>query len=172
MISRFKNSIEHLVPILHRLIIHFHEDMLDDRRPHALVREGKSNGPIAAIELENRPDRSAHLLALDVSRVTGDAQRTEPDKSRDDCFVSAGPARRLFLRHGADSIAGKMGVNQSSRLNFQQNYGRLNDARTRNGLQRRGENESCRVSDAVDTIGAADGCSREHSGTAARSRCG
>jgi hypothetical protein len=73
-----------------------------------------SNRPIAAIELENRPDRSAHLLALRVSRVTGNAQRTEPDKSRDDCVVSTGPALRLFLRHGTDPIAGKMRVNQSS----------------------------------------------------------
>jgi hypothetical protein len=84
--------------------------MLDDRWSDAFVGQGKSNGPIATIELENRPDRSAHLLALHVSRVTGNAQRTAPDKSRDDCVVSTGPARWLLPRHETDPIAGVVGV--------------------------------------------------------------
>src|SRR5260370_30676907 len=32
-------------------------------------------------------------------------QRADSDKSRDDGVISAGPARRLFFRHGADPIA-------------------------------------------------------------------
>src|SRR4051812_6029572 len=100
MISGSKNFLEHLGPILHRLIIHLHDDMLDDRWSNAFVGEGKANRPVAVIELQNRPDRSTHLLALHVSGVTGNAQRTESDKGRDDRVVSTSAARRLFLRHG------------------------------------------------------------------------
>ena len=118
MVSGPKKFFDHLDLILHRLIIHLQNYMLDDRWSDAFVGQGKLNGPIAAIELEDRPDRTADLLALHVSRVTGNAQRTDSYKSRDDCVVSTGPPLRLFLWHGTDPIAGKMSVNQSSRINF------------------------------------------------------
>ena len=115
MVSGPKNFIEHLNPILHRLIIHFHNHMLDDRWSDAFVGEGKSNGPIAAIELENRPDRSAHLLALHVSGVTGNTQGADSYKGRDHRVVSAGAARYLVLRHDDDGIASRICVNESGR---------------------------------------------------------
>src|SRR5207244_3307717 len=43
MVSGPKNFFEHLSPILHRLIIHLHNDMLNDRRTDALVGEGELN---------------------------------------------------------------------------------------------------------------------------------
>src|SRR5204863_264686 len=90
-------------PILHRLIIHLHDDMLDDRWSNALIGEGKPNRAVAVIELQNRPDRSTHLLALHVSGVTGNAQRTESDKGRDDRVISTGAARRLCRQAQAQS---------------------------------------------------------------------
>src|SRR5439155_5553118 len=66
------------------------------------VGQGKSNGPVAGVEFENGPDGGAHLLALHVSGVTGNAQREKPDNRRDHYVISAGTARRLFLRHSAD----------------------------------------------------------------------
>ena len=44
--------------------------MLNDCWSDAFVGEGESNRPIAAIELENWPDRRPHLLALHVGGVT------------------------------------------------------------------------------------------------------
>ncbi len=76
----------------------------------AFVGQRETNGPVAPIEFEDGPDRSAHLLASHVSGVTGNTQSTESDKRRDDCVISAGPARRLLLRHGADPIAGRLSV--------------------------------------------------------------
>jgi hypothetical protein len=103
MISGSKNFLEHLGPSLHRLIIHLHDDVLNDRWSNAFVAEAKPNRPVAVIELQNRPNRSTHLLALRVSGVTGNEQRTESDKGRDDRVISTGAARRLFLRRGARS---------------------------------------------------------------------
>jgi len=51
--------------------------------------------------------------------VTGNAQRAESDKRRDDGVISTGPARRLLLRHGADPIAGRVPVNHSGGSAFQ-----------------------------------------------------
>jgi hypothetical protein len=115
MFPRPEQSLDYLFPIPDRLAIHLHNDISNNRRAHSFIGEGEMNvGRIAAVELKDGPNCSAHLLALDVSRVTGNAQRADSHKSRDDCVVSTGPARRLFLRHGADHIAGKMSVNQSS----------------------------------------------------------
>src|SRR5262249_33473032 len=72
MISGPKNFFEHLGPILHRLIIHLENNMLNDCWSDAFVGKGKSNRSIAAVELEDRPYRRAHLLALHVGGVTGD----------------------------------------------------------------------------------------------------
>src|SRR4051812_24929896 len=47
MISGSENFLEHLCPILHRLIIHLHDDMLDDRWSNALIGEGKPNRAVA-----------------------------------------------------------------------------------------------------------------------------
>ncbi len=106
--------LERLSPIPHRLIVHLHDDMPDNCRSDALVGQGKVNvRRVAAIEFEDGPDRGAHLLALHVSGITGNTQSTESDKGRDDGIISAGPARRLLLRHGADHIARGLSVNQS-----------------------------------------------------------
>ncbi len=110
MVSRPKNLLEHVSPILHWLIIHSHNDMFNDRWSDAFVGQRETNGPVAPIEFEDGPDRSAHLLASHVSGVTGNTQSTESDKRRDDCVISTGPARRLLLRHGADPIAGRLSV--------------------------------------------------------------
>src|SRR5689334_21649125 len=66
MISRSKDFFEHLSRALYRLLMHLHHDMFHDRWSDAFIGESKSNRPIAVIEFENRPDRSAHLLALHV----------------------------------------------------------------------------------------------------------
>src|SRR5437762_3977884 len=118
MVPGSENFFEHLGPVLHWLIVHFYADMFNDRWSDAFVGEGKSNRPIAAIEFQNWPDRSAHLLALHISGVTGNTQSQKPNKRRDDCVVSAGGARLLFLRHGADHIADEVSVNQSPQLSI------------------------------------------------------
>ena len=82
MVSGPKNFFEHLDPILHRLIIHLQDHMLNDRWSDAFVGQGKMNRPIAAVELEDRPDRSAHLLALHVSGVTRNTQARIQQKSQ------------------------------------------------------------------------------------------
>jgi hypothetical protein len=112
MVSGPKNFFEHLGPILHRLIIHLHDDMLNDRWSDAFVGESELNRPISAIELEDRPDRSAHLLALHVSSITGNTQSTESDKGRDDCVISAGAALSLVLRHEAEASSASTDVNR------------------------------------------------------------
>src|SRR5438445_13442125 len=76
-------------------------------------------GRIAAIELQDWPHGRPHLLGLQLGRVTGNTQSTESDKRRDDCVVSTGDARGLFLRHGADPIADRVSVNRSGGSAFQ-----------------------------------------------------
>ena len=71
MVSGAKNFFEHLGPILHRLTIYLQNDMLNDCRTDALVSEGETNRPIAAVEFKYWPHRCAHLLALHVGGVTG-----------------------------------------------------------------------------------------------------
>ncbi len=74
------------------------------------------NRPIAAVEFEDGPHRCAHLLALHVGGVSSNGHSQEPNKGRDDRFVSAGAARLLLiLGHGADHIAGRVSVNQAKR---------------------------------------------------------
>jgi hypothetical protein len=114
MLSRSNEFIKHLIPILNWLVVHFDNDMPYDRRADTFVGNGEMNvGPIAAIELENWPYRRAHLLALHVCGVSRNTQSEKSNKGRDDQVVSAGTARLLFLRHGADDIAAAVSVNQS-----------------------------------------------------------
>jgi hypothetical protein len=84
--------------------------------------------PVAAVEFEDWPYRRTHLLALHVRSVTGNTQSQESNKDGNDCVVSTGAARLLYLGHGADDIAEQMRVNQSSdggmptrRFSFSQN---------------------------------------------------
>ncbi len=110
---RSQYFLDHLTPIPYRLAIHFYNDMPDNRRSDSFVGEGKVNvGGIAAVELEDGPYCRAHLLALHVGGVTGNTQSQESNKGRNDCVVSAGAARFLYLGHGAEHIAGGMTVNQ------------------------------------------------------------
>jgi hypothetical protein len=114
MVSRPKNFLEHVSPILHRLIIDLHDDMLNNRRSDPFVGEGKVNGPIAAVEFEDGPHRSTHLLALHVGGISGNTQSTESDKGCDDCVISAGPTRLRLFRHDGDLIAGWVCVNRAA----------------------------------------------------------
>jgi len=82
MVSGPKNFFEHLGPILHRLIIHLHADMLNDRWSDAFVGESKLNRPIAAVEFEDGPHRCTDLLALHVGGISGNTQSAESDKGR------------------------------------------------------------------------------------------
>ena len=99
-----EDFLEHFGPIAHRLTIHFHNDMADNGRTDAFVGRGKMNvGIVAAIEFQDGPDGGAHLLALHVSGVTGDAQRANSYQRRDNCVVSAGAAPSLLFRHEDDA---------------------------------------------------------------------
>ena len=60
----------------------------------------------AGVEFEDWPHRSAYLLALHSGGVTGKTESQKSNKGRDDRVVSAGAARLLLLRHGAEHIAG------------------------------------------------------------------
>jgi hypothetical protein len=109
--SRSQHFVERLLPIFYRLIVHFHNDMPDNRRSDSFVGHGKVNGgAVAAIELENWPHRRAHLLALHVSGVTGNAKSQESNNGRDHYVESARATRLLLFRHGADHIAGELSV--------------------------------------------------------------
>jgi hypothetical protein len=100
MFSRPDQFIEQGIPISHWLIIYLHNDMAYDRRANAFVGERKVNvRTVAAIKFENRPDGRAHLLALHVGGVTGDAHSHQGNKSRDKRVVSTGGRPCLFLRH-------------------------------------------------------------------------
>ena len=100
MLSRPQQLLERLMPVDHRLAVHFHNDMADDRGSHALVGEAKMNVRlVAGIELKDRPHRRPHLLALHVGGISGNTQSTESDKGRDDCVISAGATRLLVVRH-------------------------------------------------------------------------
>jgi hypothetical protein len=114
MIPRPKNFFEHLGPILHGLIIHLQDHMLNDRWSDAFVCEGKVNRPIAAVEFEDGPDRRAHLLALHVGGVTGNTHSHAPNEGRDDRFLSGCRPGLLLLRHGADHIGGEVSVNRAA----------------------------------------------------------
>jgi hypothetical protein len=114
MLTRYEQFLEHLIPILHRLVIHFDNDMPDDRRANPFVREAKMNvGRVAAVEFEDWLYRRAHLLALPVGGIAGNTHSHASNEGRDDRFVSGCRARLLLLRHGADHIAVGVGVNQS-----------------------------------------------------------
>jgi len=109
--------LEHLCPIFHRLVIHPNDNIFDDRRADSFVGHGEMNvGRIARLVFEDWPDRGAHLLALHPSGVRGNTQSAESHKGRDDRVISTSRARRLFLRHGADLIAGEVSVNQPGDL--------------------------------------------------------
>ena len=114
MLPRSQYSPERLLPISDRLAIHLHNDMPDNRRSDPFVGERKVNvGRIAGVELEDRPHRGTHLLALHVGGISGNTQSTESDKGRDDCVISAGATRLRLFRHDADLIAGWVCVNQA-----------------------------------------------------------
>lgn len=97
---RTEKFVEHRRPIPDRLAVYFYNRMFDDGRADSLVSEREMNGTIARIEFEDWPHLRAHLLALHVSSVAGNAQRAEADEHRNPCLVSDGAARRLVLRHG------------------------------------------------------------------------
>ena len=114
ILARSQQFLEYLSPILHRLVVYLYDNIFDDGWADSFVSQGKMNvGSIAGLVLEDRPDRRAHLLALHPSGITGNTQSQESDKGRNDCVVSAGAARLLFLRHGVDLIAGRVSVNQA-----------------------------------------------------------
>src|SRR5439155_4085582 len=116
MLAGSKDFLESLLPVPHRLIIHLYYDVADNRRSDPFVSKRKMNvGRIAAVELEDWPNRRAHLLALHVGGVSRNTHSQESNKGCDDCFVSAGGARLLFLRHGAEHIAVRFRVNRVSR---------------------------------------------------------
>src|SRR5438477_1329598 len=97
MLPRSYEPVERLIPILHRLAIHLHNDISDNRGTDSFVGEGKMNvGRVTAIEFEDWPHRRAHLLALHVGGVTGNTQSQESNKGRDDRVISTGAARLLF----------------------------------------------------------------------------
>jgi hypothetical protein len=79
----------------------------------ALTRElaAASAGRFAAVEFEAGPHCGTYLLALNVGGIRGNTQSREANKGRDHCVVSAGAARLLLFRHGADHIAVGVGVN-------------------------------------------------------------
>src|SRR5207247_3031707 len=78
MLPRSYEPVEHLIPILYRLAIHFHHDVPDNRGTDSFVGEGKMNvGRVTAIEFEDRPQRRAHLLAVQVGGVTGNTKSRE-----------------------------------------------------------------------------------------------
>src|SRR5207249_5627006 len=106
MFASSKNYFQHLSPIPYWLIIHSYNHITNDRRADAFVGERELNWPIAAAELEDRPHRRAHLLALHVSGVTGNTQSQESDKRSDDYVISNGATEFLPLRpadHGIDA---------------------------------------------------------------------
>src|SRR5262249_48704318 len=106
MLARSHQFIEGLLPILHRLVVYSNDHILYDRRARPLVGESEVNiRRIATIELKNRPNRRAHLLALHVGSVSGNTQRQETNESRDDRSISAGRRLRFLFRHGAELIA-------------------------------------------------------------------
>jgi len=106
MLARSEHFTKGFLPIPNRLAIYIDDDVPDNGRTNPFVSQAEMNvGRIAAAEFENRPDRRTHLLMLDVSRITGHAQSTEPDKGRNNCVVSAGATCFLFFRHDADHIA-------------------------------------------------------------------
>ena len=114
MPTRSEQYLQRFPPILHRLVIHVHDNVANDRRTDPFVGEGKVNvGRIAAVEFEDWPHRRAHLLALHVGGVTGNTQSQKPNKGCDDCVISAGATRLRLFRHDADHIAGRLSVNQS-----------------------------------------------------------
>src|SRR5438034_8135959 len=90
--------------------------MPDNRRSDSFVGEDKLNGPIAAVEFEDGPHRSTHLLALHVGGISGNTQSAESDQGRDDCVISAGATRLRLFRHGADLIGGWVYVNYPRRF--------------------------------------------------------
>src|SRR4029077_2144193 len=100
MLARPQQFLERLMPVDHRLVIHFHNYMADDRGAHALVGEGEMNiRLVAGIEFEDRPHRRAHLLSLHVSGISGDTQSTEPNKGGDDCVIWASACLFWVFRH-------------------------------------------------------------------------
>ena len=115
MLSRPEQFLHRFIPIFYRLIIHFHYDILDQRRTDTFVSKRKMNvGRVAAVELEDWPYRRTHLLPLHVGGVTGNTESQEPNKRRDHCVVSAGAARLLLLQHGGEHIADAVSVNQAT----------------------------------------------------------
>ena len=112
MPTRSEQYLQRFPPIPNRVVIHLQDDMANDRRTDPFVRERKMDvGRIAAVELKDWPHRRPHLLPLHVSSVTRNTQGQESNKGRDDCIISAGPARRLLFRHRLDRIAGEVSVN-------------------------------------------------------------
>src|SRR4029453_4471482 len=103
MLSRSYKPVEDLIPILHGLVIHLHNDISDNRRANSFVRKGKVNvRRVAAVEFEDGPDRGAHLLPLHISGVTGNEERADSDERRNDRAIAERFARFLLFCHNGD----------------------------------------------------------------------
>ena len=68
---------ERFDPVNHRLAIHLHNDMADDRGAHALVGQDEVMSDVCCYLIQDRPHRP-HLLTLHVSGITGYSQGAEP----------------------------------------------------------------------------------------------
>ena len=104
MLPRSEYFLEHVIPIPHRLTIHFYDDISDNRRANSFVRKGKVNvRRVAAVEFEDGPDRGAHLLALHISGVPGNEECADSDKRRNDRVIAENSACFLLLCHNSDA---------------------------------------------------------------------
>ena len=115
VVSGPKQVVHRFAPGPNRLAVHLYDDVANDRRADSFVRQGETNvRRVAAIELQDGPDRRSHLLSLHVGGVPGNAQGAEADKRGDDRIISGRRSPRLLFRHSRDVIASTSSVNQSS----------------------------------------------------------
>jgi hypothetical protein len=106
MLPRSEPYFEHLPPIFHRLPVHFHNHVSDDRGTNSFVCESEVNvGGIVSLILEDWPNCRAHLLSLHVGGVTGNTQSQESNNGRDHYVVSTGAARVSFSSGTAPIIS-------------------------------------------------------------------
>lgn len=90
VLTRAEDFPEHFAPVLDRLTIYFHDNLSNKCRSDTLVSESEVNvGRVTAVEFENRPDCGAHLLALHISGVTGNAQGKSTNQGRYDRLIAA-----------------------------------------------------------------------------------
>ena len=114
--ARAEKLIVHFTPIPDWVVIDLDNNLSYDRGADSLIRQAQLDRTIATVELENRPDGRAHLLALHVCRIGGNTQSQESYQAHYDCLITNNRSRRLLFRHDADHIAGKVRVNQSGQL--------------------------------------------------------